>query len=333
MSAKEQLQKILDTYGGETASQSIKVILNDPVLAGFNPFIEYISKTWRDPFVPTLMNLSCQAVNGAPKDTEGLAVSLSLMNLSFRLWDDIIDRTYYRKFVTSFVGKYGESTALIVGGLISAKAFTLLHQLSIDPVKRRKIDTLVWQYWAKMAEAEAIDLEAKTKGYFAIDKLKKINAETINVQTCLEIGAIMGDGSKKAIEELTRYGKCLGTLLELQNDLQVSLNLTLELAHKIKTNSLPLSLLRAKESNNELEYEISLLRKKEATADQIGHIVYLLLNSQVIAQTKEEIERLRDNGVESLEKLLPNHGIEKLRKIIDSQEQIIFALLTASTKS
>ena len=269
------------------------------------------------------MNLSCQAVNGNPQDTAEVAIAMSLMNLSFRILDDIIDKTYSRKFLTTFVGKFGESTALIVGGVISAKAFTLLNQASLDVEKKRKINALVWNYCAKMAEVETNDLEAKIKEYSAKNKLNKIKAETINVQTSLEIGVIIGNGSTEETEGLKQYGECLGILLELQNDLQVSLNLTLELARKIKTNSLPLWLLRAKESSKEIDDEVKSMIKKEVTPEQIGRLVNLLLKSQAVAKTKEEIKLLTANGIKSLARLESNKEVEKMRIIIEAQEQLI----------
>ena len=107
-SAQKKFQETLETYGGENAKKSIKILIEDPNLINLKPFTEYISKTWQDLFVPALMNLSCQAVNGNPKDTEEIAIAMSLMNLSFRIWDDIIDKTIIRQFKPTVVGKFDE---------------------------------------------------------------------------------------------------------------------------------------------------------------------------------------------------------------------------------
>ena len=96
MKAQEKLQAILESYGGETANKSIEHLLEDPQLSSLNLYTEFIAKNWRDCFYPAMINLGCQAVGGNPKDTQDIAIGVSLMNLSFRLWDDIIDETLCR---------------------------------------------------------------------------------------------------------------------------------------------------------------------------------------------------------------------------------------------
>ena len=327
MKPQEQIHQILETYGGETADKAVKVLLEDPALSGFKPFMEFISKNWRDPFVPSLMHLSCKSVNGNPEQIEETAISFSLINLSLRILDDIIDKTWSRKFRTTYVGKFGEENSLVIGNIISAKAFTILNQANLDYNKKQKIIKLIWIYLAQMAEVEIKYFMSKNE-LTAKNKLDKIKNETINVQTCLKIGAIIGDGPMETNAALAQYGECLGTLLELQKDIQVSLNLTLELAGKIKVNALPYLMLKAKESSLDIENEIDRLRKNQITPDRIERLVDMLLNSKVIAPTKRTIRLLSANGVKSLATLEQNIEKEKLRNIIKAQEQTIISLLT-----
>jgi geranylgeranyl pyrophosphate synthase len=281
MAAKQQFQEIIEAYGGVIANKAIETLLKDSQITELKPLSEFIAKTWRDCFSPAIMNLGCQFVGGNAKDTEELAVSISLMNLSFRLWDDIIDEDICRTLRPTFVGKFGKNAALIYGGIVSAKAFTLVNESDVGLSKKCKINDLFWNYWATMAKSEIKDLNAKSDRYSAANKLKKIRAETINVQTCLRIGAIMGNGSTSDIKLLENYGSHLGIMLELINDVRVSLNLTLELAKKIRHNQLPLLLLLAKKESEKINENIEhLSKKKRINSKDIGYLIDSILVSE-----------------------------------------------------
>ncbi len=320
INAQKKFQETLENYGGETAKKSIKILLEDPSLTKLKPYTEFISKTWRDPFVPALMSLSCQAVNGDPKDTEEVAIALSLMNLSFRIWDDIIDKTYNIRFKTTFVGKFGEANALIVGGVISAKAFTILNEVNLDTQKKQKINELIWTYWAKMAEAETTDLSTVRKEYRGKDKLKKIKDETINIKTCLKIGAIIGNGYAEEINGIEEFGECLGILLELVNDVKVSLNFTLELDRKISSGNLTYFLLKEKETSEYMEKELEFLKKRQIIEPQeIGLIVDMLLKSKSLVQIKDYVKSLNKKGQKALKCLRSSDSRERFNFLIEQQ--------------
>jgi hypothetical protein len=106
MTAQEQFQEMLETHGGATANRSIQRLLEDPQLMNLQPYTEFVSKTWRDPFIPTLMSLGCQAVNGNQKPMRNCG-SYEFNELSFRLWDVCLMTGSY-SFTDTFVGKLGK---------------------------------------------------------------------------------------------------------------------------------------------------------------------------------------------------------------------------------
>ena len=295
MEAKQRFKKILETYGGETADKSINRLLEDPQLTSMTPFTEFIAKNWRDSFTPTMMNLGCRYVGGNPKDTEEIAVGVSLINLAFRLWDDIIDETSYRTLKPTFMGKFGKNNALIYGGTLSAKAFTTINKAPLEPEIKEKINGLIWNYWATLAKTETEDLSARATQYTAASKFNKIETEAINVQTSLKIGAIIGKGSVEDIKLLETYGKYLGIMLELLKDVQVSLNLTLEIEKKIQQNQLPLLLLLGREESGEIREEIECLNKKRMISpEDMGHLIDVLLNSRSWEQLTSYFEEANE---------------------------------------
>jgi geranylgeranyl diphosphate synthase type I len=124
---EERCRKILEDNGGVIADKARTILLEDPALKDLRPPLEFISKNWRDPLTPALMSLSCQAVGGRPDKTHDAALAMSLMNLSFYVWDDIIDNAPHKLLKPTLFGKFGEGPALIVGGLTAEKDFTILN--------------------------------------------------------------------------------------------------------------------------------------------------------------------------------------------------------------
>jgi geranylgeranyl pyrophosphate synthase len=315
MKSQEKLQEILETYGGEVANKSIKHLLADPQISSLNEYSEFIAKNWRDCFYPAMINLGCQVVGGNPKDTEDTAMGISLMNLTFRLWDDIIDETSSRTLKKTFVGKFGENVALVYGGVVSAKAFTIINKANLEPIEKDKTTELIWNYWAVMAKAETRDLTAKATEYTGSQKLDKIREEAINVQTALKIGAVIGKGSADDIEVLGTYGQHLAIMFELLKELKVSLNLTLELEKKIRTNQLPLLVLLAREESGTIKERIGFLSKKDKiTPEDMGDLIQLLLDSKSWVHFTELFRAISEKCQDSLS--TKNNNATKVLSII-----------------
>lgn len=146
---EEHCRKILEDNGGFIADKARAILLSDSALKNLQPFTEFISKNWRDPLTPALMSLSCEAVGGQPDKTHDAGLAMSLMNLSFYIWDDIIDKAPHKLFKPTLFGKFGEGPALIVGGLASAKAFSILNETDMDKATRTIVARQFWKLWAR----------------------------------------------------------------------------------------------------------------------------------------------------------------------------------------
>jgi len=240
------------------------------------------------------------------------------MNLSFRVWDDVIDKTLTRRLNYTLVGKFGETQSIVIGGVTAAKAFTLLNEAKLEPKKKEQINQLIWAYWAKMAETEVI--YSKKESCSSQDKLTKIGAEAINLETCMKIGAIIGNAPIKTVQHLANYGRCLGVIFELVKDVQVSFNLTLELGDKIRNGGLPYTFLKAKEQSEQLKQSIDSLKKKPLLQpDDIAEITKLLIQTSAPAIVKDIIQKNAKKAQDGLSKLNNNSAIEALLTILDYQ--------------
>ena len=328
LSLQERCRKILEDNGALIAENARTIFLQDSALKDlFTPF-EFISQNWRDPLTPAMMRLSCEAVGGKPEVTYIPALAKSLINLSFRLWDDMIDKTTIKSFKPTFYGKFKEGTTLIIGGLVTAKAFSILSQANIEGKKRQTIHKLLWTFLTKMARAETINLRLrKQENPSSKDKFWKIKTEAADLETCMKIGAILGEGSQNEICHLGKYGLNLGIIMELWKDFHVSLNLTLELAEKIRSNALPYTLMWAKERSESIQGMLARSITKENEQVYIKQIVSGILEAKAMDHTFKSMKKLAEKGGEALRKMKKNDSTQMLQLFIEAQPQLFIESL------
>jgi len=328
---EERCRRILEDNGGVIADRARTILLEDPALKDLREPLEFIAKNWRDPLTPAMMRLSCEAVGGHPDETYEAALAMSLMNLSVYLWDDIIDKATLKLFKPTLFGKFGEGTALIIGGLASAKAFSILNQMKMDKVKLQTATELFWNLWTTVARAETINLKLRSQKNLSLrNKLWKIKMEASDMEACLRIGAIIGGGTESEIRHLGRYGLFLGIILELQKDFHVSVNLTLELAEKIRSGALPYSLLWASEHSDKIRRKLdNLLNKNTIKQAYIKEIVEDAFETKMLDNTLKIISRFTKKAREELIELKRNDATQTLQLFIEAQPSLfIGSLLT-----
>ena len=220
------------------------------------------------------------------------------MNLSFYIWDDIIDKAPFKLFKPTLFGKFGEGTALMIGGLASAKAFSILNQMDVDKEKRQTVTKLFWDLWTKMAQAETVNLRLRSqRNSSSRKKFWMIKMEAADLETCLRIGAILGNGSENEVKHLGKYGLYLGIILELWKDFHVSINLTLELAEKIRSGALPYSLLWARKHSEKIRKKLEdLANKNTIEPSDIKEIVENILETKALNNTMKTIRKFTKKG-------------------------------------
>jgi len=322
--SSQKISDILEGHGRLVAERAKTVLLNDPALKNLKDPLLFINQNWND-LTPALMALSCEAVGGNPAETHETALAFSLLNLSFTTFDDIIDNALSKSFKPTLVGKFGANIAIIIGGVASAKAFTLLNETSLSDDKKIEITQLFWQVISTMTAQEAITQKLRTEGTQSSDlKFKKIFQEAIDLSTCLKIGALIGGGSNEEINHLDQYGRCLGVNLALRNDFEVSVNLTLELLEKIRSKRLPYLMLLAMEQSPALKLELDLLESKKRVSNHcVKKLIEDFLETGIFNQVLEKMRRYQKKGEVELTYLKDSNARKLLNLLIALQHQTI----------
>jgi len=326
---EERCHKILEDNGGVIADKARTILLEEPALKDLREPLEFIEKNWRNPLTPAMIRLSCEAVGGRPEETDEAALAISLISLSLYVWDDIIDKARLKSFKPTLFGKFGEGIAIVIGGLASAKAFTILNQMNVDTVKRQTINRLLWDFLVKMSQAENVSLKLRSqKSLSAKKKFWKIKTEATDLETCLKIGAVLGNGSEREIQHLGRYGLCLGIILELSKDFHVSVNLTAGLAERIKAGTLPYSLLWASERSERIRDKLVNLSNKETIKRaEIKEIVERALEMNMLDATIKSIRKFTRKAMAELIELNRNNTTRTLQLFIEAQQHLFIGSL------
>jgi len=312
--------EILNEKGDKIHEESRKILLEDIKLEDLREPLKYASENYRDLLRPTLIVLSCEAVGGDTETVFPVATTMTLLGLSLYIFDDIVDRTEYRCFVPTTVGKFGAGKTLIAGGLVTAKAFTLLNQVDLPPMQRRRLSKLFLKFLRGMAEAEIANLRLRKEGKIhAKDKLAVMRMRTVNIEACTKSGAMLGSGSQDEIRHLGELGKHLGLVLELVDDLTESLNFTLELRERMRMGSWPYTLAWAENHSDKIRNLLSLATHKETDPVHIKKIVEGMFESGAVSHVQDLSVRFISMANQELSNLKESEAKRALRLIIEAQ--------------
>lgn len=166
---------------------------------------------------PTLLMLSHNAVS-RDRDIDryaSIAIALELIHTATIIHDDIIDISSLRRGVKTVNAQWGNDIALVAGDLIFSRAFGL-----IAAQENRAVAEEIYAACRKLAEGQVLEAMhiADTKMTEEV-YLEIIERKTASLfEACTKCGAIMGNGDKKEIEALGRYGFFLGIGFQMIDD-------------------------------------------------------------------------------------------------------------------
>jgi len=263
----EQVQKLLERRGSKALEEARKTILQEEVECKEvrEALTYFMQEYWQDLARPTLLSIACEAVGGDPDMTTPIAVPMILISGAVDIHDDIIDESEIKESRPTVLGKFGKDIALLVGDALLFRGLTLLHEAVEKGVPAERLSVIVGilkSMFFELGDAEALELrfrgrvDVTPEEYLHVVKKKAADVESY---TC--ISAVIGGGSKKEIDALSKYGRILGMMAILRDDLSDMLDLQ-EMSNRIKRECLPLPLLFALQ-NLEVKSKIETILQKE----------------------------------------------------------------------
>jgi geranylgeranyl pyrophosphate synthase len=240
-------RRLLEEKGRDSLETAKRIILVEKVeCKEMREALEYfMTQYWHDLTTPTLLSLACEAVGGDADDTKPIAIPLIIISGAMDIHDDIIDGSKTKDDRATVTGKFGRNIALITGDFLLGTGFVLLNKACkiISTTKFWRIITCIKNALSEIAGAEALEISLQKKHIIKPEEyLYLVRKKAADIQGLMEVGSVIGDGSKEEFKTLGKYGRCLGMLSILRDDL-IDLNDPKEIRHRISRECLPFPLL------------------------------------------------------------------------------------------
>lgn len=301
----EQLQVILKERGKKAIEMAKKSMFEEKIDSTKvrEALNYYMTECMGNVTGPGLLYLVCQAVGGDPNITTPIAISLSLISGGIDIHDDIIDQSKSKNSKSTVFGKFGKNVAILTGEFLLVKGFTSLHEavrkgITVEQIAH--INDIINKALFELGNAIALELTFRERtDVSSEDYLIYVRKKAANIEAYTRISSILGNGTQKEIEALSVYGRLLGMMNILNNDLRDMLNFE-EFAHRVQNEHLPLQVIYALEksmNNNEINL---ILHKKKKTRSDFKKIIEFTNKAEGPVVVAEKINSIANEAIYQL---------------------------------
>ena len=293
-----QLLKLLEERGRTALEMARKTVLEEKIESKEvrEALTYFINEYWHDVTRPAILSLTCEAVGGNPNITTPIAVPLILISGAIDIHDDIIDQSKDKGSRPTVLGKFGQDIALLVGDALMFKGFTLLYkavEIGIPAEKIAAIGDIIKKTFFELGDAEALELQFRGRiDVTPNEYLHVVRKKAADVESYTRISAIIGGGSEEEIDALGEYGRLLGMLVILRDDMIDMLDPE-ETIHRIKDEHLSLVILYALQ-NPEMKSLVSALLKKTITTQDAEKLSMLVDEAGGFIHTHECMQEIAE---------------------------------------
>jgi len=307
----EQVQKILEERGRKALEMARQTILQEEIeCKEVREALKYfMTEYWHDLARPALLSLACEAVGGDPEITTPIAIPMTLISGAIDIHDDIIDQSKVKGSRPTVLGKFGKDIAILVGDALLFKGFTLLHKAVEKGIPAEKVAVIVdiiKRTFFELGDAEALELQFRGQMDIAPEEyLHVVRKKAADVEAHTRISAVLGNGTGREIEALGEYGRLLGMLIILRDDL-IDIHDCKEFIHRVKKEHFPLPLLYALKSSSEIRSELaSIFPKVKITKKDMQKLLKNIDTVGGYEQVQKLMEETGKRAISHLEKLRP----------------------------
>ena len=314
----EEVQKMLEERGRKPLEMARKAILEEEIESKeVKEALHYfITEYWHDLARPTLMSICCEAVGGDPNATIPFAIPLSLISGALDIQDDIIDQSKTKHGRPTVYGKYGKEIAILAADALLFKGFTLLHEAytQIPKEKALKIMKTIKDMFYELGNAEALELNLRGRIDITPEEyLDIVRKKAADVEAHTLVGAILGDAKLNYHKKLAKYGRFLGMVIILRDDLLDSFDLE-ETKHRIENEHLPFPIIYVlnKAKNRDKDFITETLLRKEISNKLLREFINKIGELNGFKYTKNLLDELARKALSQI------RGIEYNKEMLEN---------------
>jgi geranylgeranyl diphosphate synthase type I len=302
-----QLVELLRERGKEGLELARKMALEEKVESkeALEALEYFMNEYWHDYTSSALLSLVCEAVGGDPKITAPVGVALTLISGAIDIHDDIIDQSETKGTHPTVYGKFGKEIALLVGDALLFKGFTSLFDAikkGIPVEKVAAIANIINKTFFELGNAEALELKFRGRTDITPEVyLQVVRKKGADLEAYARISAILGGASEEEIEALGEYGRLLGMLIILRDDMIDMLDPE-ETIHRIQKEHMNIAILYALQ-NPELKTKINSILKEPITPQNAEKLATLVDNAGGFARINAFMNKLSNRAYVNIEKV------------------------------
>jgi geranylgeranyl diphosphate synthase, type I len=309
----ERGQKTLERFG-----KTIFIGVSNPTLISI---LKEVKEYWRDFSRPALTSLSCEAVGGKLEMANDAGLIFTLASAGIGIHDDIIDKSSNKHFRMTIPGLHSPEEALLVGDLLVLKAWTIFQEMirkASNPLKIADIMEVYGNLSFEICETELMEISCRHNLDTDLDYCKMILWKSMaDTEACTKIGAMLGGGSENEVQALAEFGRRLGFMQRLLDDVKDSLNIEGNLPHRLEHETIPLPILYAATSSKENCLKIkSVLKNSPITPSNTKALLKICIENEAFAYVQEIAKQNESEAVSKLSLLKPSNARNILKSMM-----------------
>ncbi len=286
-----------------------------------------LNSHWFDSTRTSLIWYSCLMVGGNPENTIIPSLILSLSGCGTGIHDDIIDKTKYKRLKRTIPNLYGSNNALVAGDLLIVKGL-MQFKLLLDNIENDKIKNIMQVYedfYAEMCIGEIWEINANKNLNLELGEYDKYLWKLgVDAEACTKIGAIIGGANPEEVNNLALFGRSIGYLNRLKDEIWDTLNLEGNIENRLLNESIPLTLLFASKLSEEYYKKIEyMLHFKKFTKGFAKKIVEISFDSKAIDYILEKAQNTTLQATNSLNTFPDNDAKNVLLYLLDSINKLM----------
>lgn len=302
-------------------SRFCRLVFSDIRDEGLLRAYRHLMSYWVDSYRPTLTWLCNEICGGDPIKTISPSLVIYLTSAGIGIHDDIIDQSRVKQFQKTVPGLMGPDTALIAGDLLLVKGLLFVEGFieDYDSVTFSSLIKVYRSYFTMLAEAEMKEVRARKRLDLEVsDYLSLLWDLSVDSYVCGLIGAITGGGSEEEKTALGFYGRNLGYLIRLRDEIKDVLNIEGGLKPRLLFESIPLALVYVCNKSSEYYREVGqIIGEGVWGRDAVERLLGLCYDVGSFDFIEGEMHRTRSKAIDCLS-IFPDSSVrEYLIKLTD----------------
>lgn len=168
---------------------------------------------------PVLVLLTCEIFGGDLNSAINPAIALEVFHNFTLLHDDIMDNAPLRRGKETVYKKWNANVAILSGDTMFALAYK--HLIKTDKGVLDDILEIFTNAAIEVCEGQQYDMNFETRNDVSIDEyMEMIRLKTaVLIAASMKTGAVIGRAKPNDVENIHKFGECVGIAFQLQDDL------------------------------------------------------------------------------------------------------------------